>query len=272
MVTVRGKYGAEIAVYDPNPRGKPTVLMVHGWPLAAKMYEYQERMLLCKGWRVVTLDLPGFGNSSAPAFGYCYDCLADDIYAVVQALGLRNFALVGFSMGGAIVLRYMRRHRGYGVKKLALLAAAAPRFTQAKGFPYGMTREQAEALIRSAETDRAQFSYDFSRQLLYSPHSEAIKDWFMGISQQANQLATVKTGCSLRDEDGRRDLESVHVPTAIFHGLEDQVVPFELGEYQHLHIPCSELIPFEQSGHAVFYDELERFNKKFLRFLSGTGR
>lgn len=268
MFYVRGKYGAKLAVYDPNPCGKETVLMVHGWPLAAKMYEYQERLLLSKGFRVVTFDLPGFGNSSAPARGYCYNCLADDVYAVVKALNLRDFTLVGFSMGGAVVLRYMRRHKGCGVKKLALLAAAAPRFTQTEGFPLGMTKEEVDGLISQAETDRAQLSYRFSRQLLYSPHSDAVKDWFASISQQASQFATVQTGISLREEDGRKDLECVHVPTAIFHGVEDQVVPFELGEYQHMHIPCSQLIPFEQSGHAVFYDELERFNRQFLRFLS----
>ena len=268
MFYICGKYGAKLAVYDPNPRGRQTVLMVHGWPLAARMYEYQERLLLERGFRVVTFDLPGFGNSSASAHGYCYNCLADDLYAVVRALRLRRFTLVGFSMGGAIVLRYMRRHQGYGVKKLALLAAAAPRFTRTEDFPYGMSREEVNGLIRQAETDRAQLSYDFSRKLLYSPHSEAIKDWFMDISEQANQFATVKTAISLRDEDGRKDLASVRVPTAIFHGTEDQVVPFDLGEYQHLHIPCSQLIPFSQSGHAVFYDELERFNRRFLRFVT----
>ena len=267
MMFVRGKCGAKLAVYDPNPCGKETVLMVHGWPLAARMYEYQERMLVCRGYRVVTFDLPGFGNSSAPARGYCYDCLADDVYAVVRALGLRRFTLVGFSMGGAVVLRYMRRHRGFGVKKLALLAAAAPRFTRTEEFPQSMTREEVNGLIRQAETDRAQMNYDFSRKLLYSPHSEAIQDWFQDIAQQANQLAVARTGISLRDENGERDLNCVHVPTAIFHGTEDEVVPFDLGEYQHLHIPCSHLIPFEQSGHAVFYDELERFQRLFLRFL-----
>ena len=85
------------------------------------MYEYQERLLLEHGFRVVTMDLPGFGRSDAPACGYSYDCLSDAVYAVVKSLGLCRFVLVGFSMGGAIVLRYMRRHRGYGVRKLALL-------------------------------------------------------------------------------------------------------------------------------------------------------
>lgn len=267
MQLIRGIDGVKIAVYDPNPCGKREVLMVHGWPLSAKMYEYQKRLLLEHGFRVVTMDLPGFGRSDAPACGYSYDCLSDAVYAVVKSLGLCRFVLVGFSMGGAIVLRYMRRHRGYGVRKLALLAAAAPRFTCSPDFPLGMEPSQVDQLIEEIETDRARFSEKFSRQLLYTPHSEAVLNWFQGISEEASQNATIRTACSLRNEDGRKDLESVHVPTAIFHGKQDEVVPYALGEYQHQHIPCSELIPFEKSGHGVFYDELERFNGEFLRFL-----
>ena len=216
MQLIRGIDGVKIAVYDPNPCGKREVLMVHGWPLSAKMYEYQERLLLEHGFRVVTMDLPGFGRSDAPACGYSYDCLSDAVYAVVKSLGLCRFVLVGFSMGGAIVLRYMRRHRGYGVRKLALLAAAAPRFTCSPDFPLGMEPSQVDQLIEEIETDRARFSEKFSRQLLYTPHSEAVLNWFQGISEEASQNATIRTACSLRNEDGRKDLESVHVPTAIF--------------------------------------------------------
>ena len=98
MQLIRGIDGVKIAVYDPNPCGKREVLMVHGWPLSAKMYEYQERLLLEHGFRVVTMDLPGFGRSDAPACGYSYDCLSDAVYAVVKSLGLCRFVL-GFFHG-----------------------------------------------------------------------------------------------------------------------------------------------------------------------------
>lgn len=265
-VTVRNN--VKIAVYDLNPCGRETVLMIHGWPLSHKIFEYQAGYLAQRGFRVVTLDLRGFGKSDAPLYGYCYNCLSDDIYEVVRALNLQSFTLVGFSMGGAIVLRYMRRHRAYGVKKLVLLGAAAPRFTQTQDFPFGATKASVDELIYQAETDRAQFSYDFSRKLLYSPHSEAILNWFQGISESASSIGTVKTGYSLRNEDGMKDLLSVRVPTGIFHGVHDEVVPFELGKLQHEVIRCSELFPFEESGHGVFYDELERFNQEFLGFIT----
>ena len=126
MFYVNSTDGVKIAVYDYNCGGTETVLLVHGWPLSHKIYEYQIPILVRMGYRVVALDLRGFGMSDVPGCGYSYDQMAADIHQVVKRLRLWSFTLVGFSMGGAISLRYMRLFRGYGVKKLILLAAAAP--------------------------------------------------------------------------------------------------------------------------------------------------
>lgn len=267
MYFVRAKNNVKIVVYDLNPQGRQAVLMIHGWPLSAQMYEYQNRFLAKRGYRVVTIDLRGFGNSDAPVSGYGYNQLADDVYRVVRAIRLREFILVGFSMGGAIALRYMNLFGGYGVKKLVLLAAAAPRFTKGEDFPYGKTEQEANQLIAQSKTDRPQLCQDFSRELLYSPHSDAVKDWFRDLALSASGIGTVETAYSLRDEDGRADLAAVHVPTGIFHGKQDIVVPFALGELQHRAIRGSELFAFEESGHGIFYDELERFNPLLLEYL-----
>lgn len=269
MFYVPVRDGVKLAVYDLNPTGGETVFFVHGWPLSHKIFEYQENLLVQCGYRVVSMDLRGFGASDTPACGYSYDRLADDIYTVVRKLCLPPFTLVGFSMGGAIALRYMARHHGFGVKKLALLGAAAPSFTKRPGFPYGVTRESVNELIEQARTDRAQLSTDFSNRLLACPHSEAIKKWFRDISLGASGIATIATGCSLRDEDGRGDLKKAHVPTGVFHGKKDEIVPFELALVQEEAICGSVLFPFENSGHGIFYDELELFNQRFLEFLKG---
>lgn len=260
----------KIAVYDLNPCSDEAILLIHGWPLNEKMYEYQKSMLLCAGYRVITMDLRGFGNSDAPACPYDYNRMADDIYTVVCRLNLRSFTLVGFSMGGAIVSRYMGRHHGYGVKKLCLLAAAAPRFTQTKDFPYGETYSEVNRLICLAETDRAQLSDNFSQMLLYSPHSESIKKWFADLSLSASGIATVQTGYALRDEDLREDLCRINVPTGIFHGTRDQIVPYSLALQQQQRIPDSTLFTFHKSGHGIFYDELECFNQTFLSYLKNS--
>ncbi|MFR5071144.1 MAG: alpha/beta fold hydrolase [Bianqueaceae bacterium] len=133
------------------------------------------------------------------ACGYEYDRLSDDVFQVIQALRLSRFVLVGFSMGGAIVLRYMRRHQGFGVCRLALLGAAAPRYTCCPGFPYGVPRSTVESLIALSQTDRPQQAQDFSRQLLACPHSDAIKDWFRDLALEASGIGTVKTAYALRD-------------------------------------------------------------------------
>lgn len=268
MYYVRTSDDTKIAVYDPNPSGKKAVLLIHGWPLSHQIFEYQIPVLLCRGYRVVTLDLRGFGNSDMPAEGYCYDRMAEDIYDVVQKIGLWDFILGGFSMGGAIVLRYMRRFKGYGVRRLMLFAAAAPSWTKRPGFPYGKTREEVDGLIAQACTDRAQLAWDFShKQLFYGCHSEAVKDWFEDISLSASGFGTIQTAISLRDEDGREDIRAVRVPAAVFQGEHDVVVARELTAYQYENIPGARLYRFEKSGHGVMYDELEKFNQCMLEFI-----
>ena len=268
MFYVRTNDGVKIAVYDLNPTAAETVFLVHGWPLSHRIFEYQETPLICKGYRVVEIDLRGFGSSDKPACGYTYDRMADDIYAVVRALNLQNFTLAGYSMGGAIVLRYMARHRGYGVKKLALLSAAAPRLTQAPGFCHGVPASAVDQWAAGASTDRPALIRQFGGMLFALPHSQAITDWLGDVSRSASGIATIQTACALRDEDGRADLARVCVPTGVFHGRQDRVVPFDLALVTQQGIRNAVLYPFDQSGHGIFYDELDRFNSCFLQFLA----
>lgn len=266
MFYIKSTNEVKIAVYEYNPRGRVTVFLVHGWPLSHKIFEYQLELLTEQGFHVVAIDLRGFGQSDTPAFSYSYDQMAADIYNVVCTINLRKFYLVGFSMGGAIALRYMNIYNGYGVKKLILLAAAAPSWTQRKDYPYGMTREAVDRMIAQARTDRPQLAYDFSHQQLFAcPQSEAVKGWFEDIALSASGIGTVQTAISLRDEDGRQDLACVHVPTWIIHGEKDLVVSNDLVKIQHEGIACSRLIQLPNSGHGIMYDQLSLFNECFLK-------
>lgn len=265
MFYIKSNDGVKIATYNFNADGKRTVVLVHGWPLSHKIYEYQINLLVKCGYRVVALDLRGFGNSDAPGCRYSYDQMAQDIHKVVKELNLSNFTLVGFSMGGAIALRYMRRFKGYGVRKLVLLSAAAPLFTQRPGYPYGQTVEYVNELIRQASTNRPQLAYNFTHEQLFAnPQTETIKNWFEDIALSASGIGTVQTAISLRDEDGRQDLACVDVPTAIIYGAKDVVVSSELINVQHIGIKGSQLYTLENSGHGIMYDELEKFNEIFL--------
>lgn len=260
--------GVQIAVQDFNPQSKKTVLFVHGWPLNHKIFEYQYDMLIDYGFRCISVDLRGFGQSDCPSSGYSYNQMAKDIYTVVRDMKLPSFTFAGFSMGGAIALRYMTLFRGFKVSKLALLAAAAPCFTQRPGYPYGMTVEAVDDLINNIYHDRPRAVAEFGKKLFAVPHSGELGDWFTDIAWSSSGYGTIQTAMSLRDEDMRPDLKSVNVPTGIFHGKKDTICPYDFALQLHGGIRGSSLYTFEESGHAVFYDGLEKFNKNFLEFLN----
>lgn len=268
MYYITSDDGTKIAVYDYNPQEQQTVFLIHGWPLSHQIFEYQINLLTNCGYRVVAVDLRGFGRSDTPVYGYFYNQMAADIFQVVRHLCLKRFILVGFSMGGAIALRYLNRFNGFGVCKLILLSAAAPCFVQHPGFPYGQTVQEVNDLINLAETDRPQLCLNFSRQLFASPHSDAVIDWFRNIALSASGIGTIKCATALRDEDVSKDLQCVQVPTYMIHGDKDTIVPPALAEIQHESICGSRLITLPDSGHGIVYDQLAAFNSVFLKSIT----
>lgn len=262
-----GYTNTKIAVEDLNPSSSKVVLFIHGWPLNHKIFEYQTNMLPQLGFRTVSVDLRGFGQSDVTAEGYDYNQMAKDIYKVVESLRLGNFTLVGYSMGGAIAVRYMTLFKGYRVRKLGLLAAAVPLFTQRSDYPYGMTKEQVDELIAQTYRDRPQMAAEFGENLFASKPTQNLRDWFKDISWSASGIGTIGTAVALRDEDLRTELKMIKVPTGIFHGKLDKVCPYEFANIMHEGIMGSQLYTFENSGHAIFYDELEKFNEYFISFL-----
>lgn len=268
MPYIEVEKGVNIFISDLNPGTEKTVLFIHGWPVNSNMFEYQFNQLPQCGFRCIGMDLRGFGRSDRPWEGYSYNRLADDIRSVIDTLGLENITLLGFSMGGAISIRYMARHSGYGVSKLALVSAAAPVFTQRPGYPFGLPIAEVNKLILQTYTDRPKMLSDFGSKFFASNISPQFRSWFHGLGLEAAGHATALTAITLRDEDLRKDLQQIFVPTAIFHGIYDQIVPFTSAQQTHQYIRGSVLIPFQYSGHGVFYDELNRFNQLLLQFLS----
>lgn len=257
----------QIAVYDLNPLASQTIVLVHGWPLSHRIYEYQQDVLVNLGYRVILIDLRGFGNSEVTADGYEYNQMATDLFYVIRTLNLTNFVLVGFSMGGAIVTRYMTLYNGYGVSKLCLLDAAVPSFTKTQNNPYGVTKEYVNGLIQQAYTDRPKLNKDFGNMLFASNPSQELRDYFQDISNSASGIGTIKTAISLRDEDLFSELPQIYVRTGIFHGKKDKICNYGFATIMKRYIPNAELFTFENGGHATFYDELEKFNKTFIQFI-----
>ena len=268
MYYITSDDGTKIAVYDYNPQEQQTDFLIHGWPLSHQIFEYQIDLLTNCGYRVVAVDLRGFGRSDTPVYGYSYNQMAADIFQVVRQLCLKRFILVGFSMGGAIALRYLNRYNEFGVCKLILLSAAAPCFAQHPCCPYGKTVQEVNDLINLAETDRPQLCLNFSRQLFACPHSDAVIDWFRDIALSASGIGTIKCAIALRDEDVSKDMQCVQVPTYIIHGGKDVIVSNELAKIQHENICGSRLITLPDSGHGIVYDQLAEFNSVFMKSIT----
>ncbi|PAD36228.1 alpha/beta hydrolase [Terribacillus saccharophilus] len=243
------------------------VVFLHGWPVSHKMFEYQMNELPKHGYRFIGIDLLGFGKSDKPWNSYTYDAQAEAVHAVVEHLGLDNFVLAGFSMGGPIAIRYMNKYGLAKVNKLLLLSAAAPVFTQRDAYPFGMKKEEADDMIEQIQTDRPKTLQDFGNMFFAQDHSEPFKEWFFHLGLEASGHGTIQAMEALRDEDLRAELAQISTPTYIFHGQKDEICPFDFATEMTGGIVNSTIVPFENSGHGLMFDEKEKFNQELLRVL-----
>ena len=258
----------KIYVEDVNPGSCNAIVFLHGWPVNHKMFEYQFNEFPSMGYRCIGIDCRGFGNSDKPWGGYDYNTLADDVRCVVEALNLQNFTLAGHSTGGAIAIRYMARHKGYGVSKLALFAAAAPSLIQRPYFHHGLKKEDVDKLIEGTYTDRPKMLRDFGDMFFFQLKSVPLTDWFFQLGLQAAGWATAAVAYSWLDEEQLfANLGTINVPTLILHGIHDKVCLFPLGIAQNEGIRNSKLVPFKYSGHGSMFDQREKFNKELIQFI-----
>jgi len=271
-----------------------TIIFIPGLPFGHEMFEYQFTWLPRYGFRCIGISMRGFGKSSKPWGEYTYDVFADDLHTALHALNLDSVTLVGFGMGGAIALRYMARHGGDKVASLVLCSAAAPSFTIRPGFPFGTEPGVVENLIEVCYSDRAKFTADFGSRLFKDSTAVTpqLLDWFQSLGMEASPHATAACLATLRDADLRNDMKSVHVPAIIFHGVYDKICPFGLAETMTAPteampaiaesisveaeaisggIQGAKLIRFESSGHALFYEEREKFNTELKNFIEKKG-
>lgn len=257
-----------VYVEDLNPEGNRTILFIHGWPGNHNLFEYQFDQLPKMGYRCIGMDCRGFGLSDKPWTGYGYDRLADDVRAVIDAFGLQNITLLGHSTGGAIALRYMARHGGFGVSKLALAAAAAPSLIQRPYFPYGLPRQAVLDIINGTYTDRPDMLRGFGNMIFFQYKTEQLMDWIFQLGLQAAGWATAAIANTWLDEEGLfQDMQAVNAPTVILHGVHDKVCLFPLAVAQRDGIRNSKLVPFEDSGHFLFLDQPDKFTQELTQFI-----
>lgn len=248
--------------------GSP-IILIHGWPLSDEMFEYQYSALIKNGYRVIGITLRGFGHSDKPYGNYNYDVFAEDIKVILEELQIDNAVLGGFSFGGATVIRFAAKYNNAHVSKLALFGAAAPSEVIRDDFPYGLSVEMLNSLIELNSVNRPQLIEEFGKLFAATETGlpKSISNWLAGLQLQSSQYAMEQGLIMLRDSDLRNDLEKITTPTAIFHGKLDKLCPFDLAEQLHKGIVQSKLISFENSGHALFLEEREKFNEELIKFI-----
>ncbi|HKG68991.1 MAG TPA: alpha/beta hydrolase [Segetibacter sp.] len=248
--------------------GRP-VILIHGWPLSDAMFEYQYPALIKNGYRPIGITLRGFGQSDKPYGRYDYDVFAEDIKVVMEDLRIENAVLGGFSFGGATVIRFATKYQNEHISKLALFGAAAPCEVRKADFPYGLPIEILNSLIELNSTNRPQLIEEFGKLFAATETAlpNTISDWLAKIQFQSSQYAMEQGLYMIKDSDLRADLDKISIPTAIFHGKLDKLCPFELAEQLHKGIANSKLIAFENSGHALFLEECQKFNYELIKFI-----
>jgi len=258
--------GVKLHVTDLG-EGKPIVL-IHGWPLSDEMYEYQYQYLSRRGFRVIGITLRGFGKSDKPYGKYDFDVFSDDIKVVLEKLDIQNATLGGFSLGGAVVLHYVTKYNSAHISKLALFGAAAPSWKQREGFPDGLPDAAVQGLINATKTQRHDLIASFGAGFVAKEGniSKNVEKWLENINLQASPYAMTESITALRDLDLRSQLSKINIPVTIFQGVYDKNCPLVWAEQLQKGIKNATLIRFENSGHALFVEEMEKFNTELEKF------
>ncbi len=259
-------------VQDSGGSGRAVVL-IHGWPLSAQAWAPQVDALVKAGHRVVAYDRRGFGRSDKPAGGYGYDTLADDLQRVLDQCALQDVTLVGFSMGGGEVARYVARHGERRLRGVVFAAAVPPYLLKTADNPEGpLTPDKAQAMKQDLARDRDAFFDRFTRDFFSARGSllvtEAQRREAIVLCQQSDPQAALACVDSFATTDFRADLGRITVQTLVIHGDADAIVPIEgSGHRIHLAIAHSRLLVVKGAPHGLNVSHAEPFNEALLKFL-----
>jgi non-heme chloroperoxidase len=258
--------------YEDYGTGKAVVL-IHGWPLSSRSWEYQVPALVSSGYRVITYDRRGFGQSSQPWNGYDYDTLAADLDALLKDLNVKGATLVGFSMGGGEVARYIARYGTGRIAKAVFASAVPPYLYKTQDNPQGALDEAAIAQFQGGvRKDRLAFVDEFVKNFFTAGGklqvSEQQRIYAREIAAFASPKGTHDCISAFGRTDFRADLQKIAIPALIIHGDSDLIVPFEAsGKRTHEAIKGSQLTVIKGGPHGVNASHPESFNRALIEFL-----
>lgn len=266
--------GTDIHYHDWG-HGEPVVL-IHGWPLTAEMWEHQIAFLASNGYRVLAYDRRGFGKSSKPYGLEGYDVLADDLAALMNQLNLSGATLVGMSMGGGEVVRYLSRHGSARVSKAVLLSSIAPYLLKTDSNPEGVPIEKLDEMRENIKKDRFAFLQEFApqfygRSVVHHSVSQGVLDWTFSMAVQASTKSTYDGVGTFGETDLREEMKGLTTPFLIIHGTGDKIVPIDASARAAAKLlPNSTLIEYDGAPHGLLMTEPDRLNGDLLNFLGGS--
>ncbi len=277
MPTLKGSSGllsstVELHYEDTGGTGRPVVL-IHGWPLSGKSWADQVPALTDAGYRVVTYDRRGFGESDKPSKGYDYDTFADDLASLLDELDLRDVSLVGFSMGGGEVARYVGKHGVDRVHSVVFASAVPPFLLKSDDHPEGaLDRDTIASMQAGLRQDPPGFFDEFTTGFFSAGGelkvTEAQRQEALGLAAQADPEAAAEC-IAAWVEDFRDDLAKVSVPALVIHGDSDGTVPFEVsGQRTHELVAGSEVHVVKDGPHGINVSHKDEFNRALLTFLA----
>jgi len=258
--------------YSDRGDGDPVVL-IHGWPLSHRMWDAQISALLDAGHRVIAYDRRGFGQSGHPNGGYDYDTFASDLNDLLSALNLQNVTLVGFSMGGGEVARYIGRYGTDRIAKAMLLGAVPPFLLKTDDNPDGAPQELFDGMIDGLKKDRFAFFEEFFQNFFnWTPGNGSLSDdavlYAKTVAWGASSLATQQSITAFGTTDFREDLKKFDIPTLIVHGDADRIVPIEIsGKKSHAAIAGSRYEVLSDAPHAFAATHAAKLSELMIDFL-----
>ncbi len=271
MDVVRTKDGAEI-FYKDWGKGRPVVFS-HGWPLSADAWDSQMLFMTSHGFRCIAHDRRGHGRSSQTATGNDFDTYADDLAALIGSLDLKEVILVGHSVGGGEVTRYMGRHGTGRVAKAVLTSAIPPLMLKTAANPGGLPLDVFDATRASLAANPAQFYRDLGDGPFYGANrpgaqvSQGVRDAFWLMSMQAGIVNAYESIRAFSETDFTQDLARIDVPTLIIHGDDDQNVPIADSAMRSVKlIKGATLKVYPGAPHGLTVTHAERFNADLLAF------
>ena len=272
-ITVGQENSAHIALYyEDHGTGKPVVL-VHGWPLSGASWEKQVAALLTAGYRVITYDRRGFGQSSKPATGYDYDTLAADLGELMTKLDLHDATLVGFSMGGGEVARFLGKYGAKRVTKAVFIAAIPPFLLKGADNPGGVEGSVFDGIKQAIATDRPAFLSTFFRNF-YNVDvlggkriSDPVVQYSWNVATGASAKGTLDCVSSWLT-DFRQDVSRIDMPTLVIHGDADRILPIgATGKPLSNAIKGARLVVVEGGPHGITWTHAEQVNTELVNFL-----